>query len=141
MASPQFLYLLEQLQKTSKARRLAWRPSRLTRNCEAAFRIALGDGVIRVEAEDDQEWMFSASYRVKLLTRDDQLVDELQASQQFDKEHFALLRDLFQSARAAAFNLDQMIDGMQDDIESGRERELPPEEEPAREDPLSEIPF
>jgi len=141
MASPQFLYLLEQIQKTSKARRLAWRPARLTYNCEAAFRIALGEGVIRVESEDDQEWTFNASYCVKLLTRDGRLVDELKVSQQIDSEHFTLARDLFQSARAAAFNLDQLIDGMQDDIESGRERELPPEEEPASEDPLSEIPF
>jgi hypothetical protein len=141
MASPQFLYLLEQLQKTSKAPRLAWRPARLTRNCEASFRIALGEGVIRVEAENDQEWIFSASYRAKLLTRDGQLIDELQASQQFDTEHFTLLRDIFHSARAAAFNLDQLIDGMQDDIESGRERELPPEEETSSEELSSEIPF
>ena len=141
MASPQFLYLLEQIQKTSKARRLAWRPARLTYNCEAAFRIALGEGVIRVESEDDQEWTFNASYCVKLLTRDGRLVDELKVSQQIDSEHFTLARDLFQSARAAAFNLDQLIDGMQDDIESGRERDLPPEEEPVIEEPLSEIPF
>lgn len=136
MASPQFLHLLEQLQKISKGKKLAWRPARLTNGCEAAFRIALGEGVVRVEAEDDEEWMFSASYRVKLLTRDGQLIDELRASQQLDTEHFTLLRDLFQSARAAAFNLDKIIDGMQDDLESGRERELPPEEEPS-----SEIPF
>lgn len=141
MASPQFLYLLEQLQITSKVKKLAWRPARLTRGCEAAFRIALGEGVIRVEAENDQDWIYSASFRAKLLTRDGQLVDEVQASQQFDGEHFTLLRDLFHSARAAAFNLDQLIDGMQDDIESGRERELPPEEKPASEDPISEIPF
>lgn len=128
MASPQFLHLLEQLQKTSKVKRLAWRPAR-PGGCETAFRIALGDGVVRVESEDDDSWMPCASYRVKLLTRDGQLVDEVEASQIYDAEHIALLRDIFQDARAAAFNLDQMINGMQDDIESGRERELPPEQE------------
>ena len=141
MASPQFIHLLEQLQRTSKVKRLAWRPARLTRNCEAAFRIALGEGLIRVEAEDDDSWMPSASYRVKLLTKDGQLVDEVEASQIYDAEHITLLRDIFNSARAAAFSLDQLIDGMQDDIESGRERELPSEEEPSREEPPYEIPY
>jgi hypothetical protein len=140
MASPQFIHLLEQLQRTSKAKRLAWRPARPDGR-EAAFRIALGEGVVRVESEDDDSWMPCASYRVKLLTRDGQLVDEVEASQIYDAEHITMLRDIFHGARAAAFNLDQLIDGMQDDIESGRERDLPPEEEPSREELLSEIPF
>ncbi len=140
MASPQFLYLLEQLQNASNRKRLAWSPARLSRNCEAAFRIALGDGVIRVEAENDDEWIFNSSYRAKLFTRDGQLVDKAQASQHLDAEHFSLLRDIFHSARAAAFNLDKLIDGMQDDIETGRERDLPPDEDP-QEKFSSELPF
>src|SRR5262245_4597501 len=141
MASPQFVYLLGQLQKSSRAPKLAWRPAKVSRSCRPAFRIALGEGVIRIESEDEHEWIYSASYRAQLLTREGQLVDELQASQHLDEDHFTLLRDIFHNARVAAFNLDQLIDGMQDDIESGRERELPPEEDSVRDDLSSEIPF
>jgi len=129
MASPQFLYMLEQLYKNTKSKNLAWRPARYDGAAAGAFRIALGDGVIRIISKDDADWMFSASYCAQLLTRDGDLVDEIEASQQFGDEYFTLLRDVFHGARGAAYQLDRLIDGMQDDLETGRSRELPPEQE------------
>ncbi|MCI0388124.1 MAG: hypothetical protein MOB07_05060 [Acidobacteria bacterium] len=137
MASPQFLYLLEQLHKNPKSKKLAWRPTIYDGAAAGAFRIALGEGVIRIISKDDDDWMFSASYCAQLLTRDGDLVDEIETSQQFSDEYFTLLRDVFHSARAAAYQLDQLIDGMQDDLEAGRTRELPPQQE----EMTHEIPF
>ncbi len=135
MASPQFLHLLEQIHKTAKTKKLAWRPARVWYSTEGSFRVALGEGIIRIEAESEDEWQFKSCYRASLYTRDGQIVDGVRAAQ-CESEFFPVLRDIYQSARTAAFNLDQMIDGMQDDIESGRARDLPPEEEPS-----SDIPF
>ncbi len=130
MASPQFLHLLDQLHKNTKSKQLSWQPTRYDGAAAGAFRIALGEGIIRIISKDDDEWMFSASYCAQLLTRNGDLVDEIEASQQFSDEYFQLLRDVFQSARGAAYHLDRLVDGMQDDLESGRTRELPPDEEP-----------
>jgi len=129
MASPQFLHLLEQLHKNTKSKNLAWQPVRYAGAAAGAFRIALGEGVIRIISKDDDDWMFSASYQAQLLTRNGDLVDEIEASQQFGDEYFTLLRDVFHSARGAAYQLDRLIDGMQDDLEAGRSRELPPQQE------------
>lgn len=137
MASPQFLHLLEQIHKNAKTGKIAWQPVRNYDQTGSAFRVALGEGVLRVEAEGDDDWN-GGSYRAELLTRDGDLVDEVEASQMYDSEHYDFLRDIFHGARAAAFNLDRMIDGMQDDLEAGRTRDLPPEE---NDDDLDDIPY
>jgi len=137
MASPQFLHLLEQLHKNTKSKNLAWRPARYDGPGAGAFRVALGDGVVRVISKDDDDWMFSASYCAQLLTRNGDLVDEIEVSQQFTDENFTLLRDVFHGARAAAYQLDRLVDGMQGDLEAGRSRDLPPE----KEETTHEIPF
>jgi len=137
MASPQFLHLLEQLHKNTKTKKLAWQPVK-TEKSDSVFRVALGEGILRIESQSDDEWTRSASYRAVLLTRDGQFIDEAEASQIYDMEHFDFLRDIFHSARAAAFNLDRLIDGMQDDLESGRSRDLPPDKD---DDHLDEIPY
>jgi hypothetical protein len=129
MASPQFLHLLDQLNKNTKSKNLAWQPARYDCCGAGAFRIALGDGIVRIISKNDDDWMFSASYCAQLLTRDGDIVDEIEASQQFSDEYFMLLHDVFHSARAAAYQLERLIDGMQDDLESGRTRDLPPEQE------------
>jgi hypothetical protein len=128
MASPQFLHLLDQLQRNTKSRNLAWQPAGFDYPAVGAFRIALGEGVVRIISKNDDDWMFSASYCAQLLTREGDLVDEIETSQQFVDEYFTLLRDVFHGARAAAYQLDRLIDGMQDDLESGRTRDLPPEQ-------------
>lgn len=138
MASPQFLHLLEQIHKTSGHKKLPWRPvTHPGYLIKGAFRVALGDGVVRLEAESEDEFQFKASYNAYLLTREGLVVDEICATQHYESEHYAFLRELYQSARAAAFNLDRMIDGMQDDLESGQVRDLPPDDESDD----SDIPF
>lgn len=127
MASPQFLHLLEQLHKTAQTKKLAWQPTKTYNEHTNAFRVALGDGIVRIEAEGENDPHCGTSYRAALLTRDGHLVDEA-----YVMEYTAdveMLRDIFRTARAAAFNLDRMIDGMQDDLEAGRSRELPPEKD------------
>jgi len=137
MASPQFLHLLDQLHKNAKSKNLAWQPARYDGFAAGVFRLALGEGIVRIISKNDDDWMYSASYCAQLLTRDGDLVDEIETSQQFSDEYFALLRDVFHSARGAAYQLDRLIDGMQDDLESGRSRDLPPEQEEMTHD----IPF
>jgi hypothetical protein len=127
MASPQFQHLLEQIHKTSQTKKLAWQPVAKSRySSRVAFRLALGEGVVRVEEEDEH---FSSGYAASLYRRDGLLVDETRGAE-FGSEDFTLLRDIYQSARAAAFNLDRMVDEMQSDLEAGRTRELPEEESP-----------
>src|SRR5262245_27294537 len=129
MASEQFLHLLEQIYNISKTKKLAWKPAREGFSSEGAFRVALGEGVVRIEAESEDEWQFKACYRAQLYTREGKLVDEVRASVH-ESEYFPALRDIYRGARETAFDLNRMIDGMQDDLEAGRSRELPPENEP-----------
>ena len=132
MASPQFIHLIEQLIKNARAGKVRWQPAAR----EHTFRIALGEGVVYVRAESDDGDNYGASYIARLLTRNGQLVDELEASQ-FTSGEIELLRDLFHSARASAFELDRLVDGMQDDLEAGRVRDLPPDTSETEDD----IPF
>ena len=125
MASPQFIHLLEALHKTSQRRQLAWQPIRKYRyssNCN--FRIALGEGIVYIQSNDDDEHTLHASYQAYLTTRDGLLVDEIIARQQ-ESDYYPMLRELHQQARVAAFKLDQMVDAMQSDLESGITRDLP----------------
>lgn len=140
MASQQFLHLLEQLQKSPQTKKLAWQPAKLSYSAKAAFRVALGEGIFRIETKDDDNFMPSATYRAELLTRNGDLVDELQVSQIYTSDQIELLQGIFHSAREAAFNLNRMINSMQDDLESGRTRDLPPEPE-TDDDGLLPVPF
>jgi hypothetical protein len=125
MASPQFIHLLGQLHKTSELRQLHWQPVRkssYTSRCD--FSIALGNGVVRLESNDDDEQTLNASYQAYLTTRDGLLVDELIA-RQYESDHYPALRELYRQARIAAFNLTALVDEMQTDLESGVVRDLP----------------
>jgi hypothetical protein len=137
MASLQFIHLLDQLHKTSQRRQLAWQPikrSRYSSSCD--FRIALGEGIVYIQAGDDYVSTPDPRYHAYLTTRDGFLVDEVTASQD-DSDYYAILQEIHQQARIAAFKLDQMIDAMQDDLESGTARELPEE----KFEPQGDIPF
>lgn len=125
MASAQFIHLLEALHKTSQRRRLAWQPIRKYRySSDCDFRIALGEGIVYIRANNDDEHTLHANYQVYLTTRDGLLVDEIIA-RQHESDYYQMLRELHQQARIAAFKLDQMVDGMQSDLESGITRDLP----------------
>jgi hypothetical protein len=137
MASPQFIHLLDQLHKTSQRRQLAWQPIRkyhYSSSCD--FRIALGDGIVYIQSNDDDEHTLHACYQAYLTTRDGLLVDEITA-RQHESDYYPMLREIHQQARISAFKLDQMIDAMQDDLESGAVRELPED----KFEPNSDIPF
>jgi hypothetical protein len=125
MAKPQFMHLLEQLHKTAQRRQLPWQPVRQwpsSSRCD--LRLALGAGVVSLTCEDDDEHTLHACYKARLTTRDGLLVDEVVAHQ-LEKDYYSILRELYHQARIAAFDLPRLVDGMQADLESGVERDLP----------------
>jgi len=125
------------LHKTSQRRQLAWQPIRkysYTSSCD--FRLALGEGIVYIKSNDDDEHTLNACYRAYLTTRDGLLADEIVA-RQHESDYYQMLREIYHNARIAAFKLDQMVNVMQDDLESGVIRELPED----KFDPDSGIPF
>jgi len=125
MAKPQFMHLLEQLHKTAERRQLPWQPVRQwpsSSRCD--LRLALGAGVVSLTCDDDDEHTLHASYKARLTTRDGLLVDEVVAHQ-LEKDCYPMIRELYHQARIAAFDLPRLVDGMQADLESGVERDLP----------------
>ncbi len=137
MASPQFLHLLEQLHKTSQRRQLAWEPIRkYSYSFSCNFRIALGEGIVYIKSSDDDEHTLHASYEAYLTTREGLLIDEIIA-RQHESDYYPMLREIYHQARIGAFKLDQMVNAMQDDLESGIVRELPKD----KFEPHSDIPF
>lgn len=128
MAKPQFLQLLDQLRKTAERRRLPWEPVRQYANggrCD--FRIALGAGIVRIETNDADERTPDARYTAYLTTRDGLLIDEVVA-RHHESDYYPMLREIYHQALVAAFDLSRMVDGMQEDLESGKTRDLPKEQ-------------
>lgn len=140
MASQQFLDLLNRIYASGEQKPLRWEPVRRSRyGAHCDFYLALGNGVLRVTSNDDDDETWSASYKVTLLTRDGLLVDELETSQ-IEASYSQTLRDLYRQARAAAFNLPRMAEEMLADLAAGRTRELPKDLLKASDDEM-EIPF
>jgi hypothetical protein len=138
MASPQFLHLLEQMHKTAQRRRLPWQPvERYASNGRCNFRLALGNGIVRIEANDreDSEYSFEACCTAYLTTREGMLIDEIVAKQH-ESENYPMLREIYEQALVAAFDLPGLVEGMQEDLESGKVRDLPKDKVKD-----SEIPF
>jgi hypothetical protein len=139
MASPQFLELLNQLYETGEQKLLRWEPlKRSPYSSRCDFCIALGSGVIHVSSNEDDEETWGANYKVKLLTRDGLLVDEIETSQ-IEGHYDTFIRDLFRQARSAAFNLPRMVEEMRSDLFAGRTRELP--KDLLKSDDDTEVPF
>lgn len=127
MASPQFLHLLDHLWKTAERRRLPWQPVRRYANdgrCD--FRVALGEGIVRIETNDADEQTRDARYTAYLTTRDGLLIDDVVARLN-ESDYYPMLREIYHQALVAAFDLSRMVDGMQEDLESGKTLELPKE--------------
>lgn len=126
MASQEFLRLLEQLRETAERRRLPWQPVRQYASDYCDFRIALGDGIVRIETNDADanENSLNARYTAYLTTRDGLLIDEVVA-RRHESDYYPLLREIYHQALVAAFDLSRMVDGMQEDLESGKARDLP----------------
>jgi hypothetical protein len=119
------MHLLEQLHKTAQRRQLPWQPVRQwSGSSRCDLRLALGAGIISLACDGDDEHTMHACYKARLITRDGLLVDEAESSQ-FEKDYYPLLRELYHQARIAAFDLPRLVEGMQADLESGVERDLP----------------
>ncbi len=128
MASPQFLQLLDQLRKTAECRCLPWSPVRqYASGARCNFRIALGAGIVRIETNDADERTLDARYTAYLTTRDGLLIDEVVA-RRHESDYYPMLREIYHQALVAAFELSRMVDGMQEDLESGKTRDLPKEQ-------------
>ena len=128
MASPQFLHLLDQLHETAERRRLPWQPVRqYASGGRCDFRIALGAGIVRIETNDADEQTLDARYTAYLTTRDGLLIDEVVA-RRHESDYYPMLREIYHQALVAAFELSRMVDGMQEDLESGKTRDLPKEQ-------------
>ncbi len=126
MASPQFLAMLKQLYETGEQKPLRWESAKRSRHsvyCD--FYLALGQGIIQLSSNEADEESLAAKYVATLLTREGLVVEELMTSQ-FATGYSALVRDLFRQARAAAFNLPRLLEGMQQDLAAGTTREIPP---------------
>ncbi|MGH9845819.1 MAG: hypothetical protein ACREEM_44505 [Blastocatellia bacterium] len=125
MASPQFLHLLEHLHKSHERRPLPWQPVRQwPESSRCDLRIALGVGIVSLACDDDDEHTLHACYTARLTTRDGLLVDEVVAHQ-LEKDYYPLISEIYQQARAAAFDLSRLVDGMLDDLETGKAPDLP----------------
>ena len=125
MPGQHFIHLLEQLHKTSSQRQLPWHPVRKARySSRCDFHIALGEGIIRIECNDDYSETPESYFSACLSTRDGLQIDELAADND-ESEYYPLLHEIYQQARIGAFDLSRMIDGMQRDLESGNVRDLP----------------
>jgi hypothetical protein len=125
MPKPQFMHLLEQLRKAAERRPLPWQPVRQWRGSSRCdLRIALGEGIVSLTCEDDDEHTLHACYKARLTTREGLLVDEL-VVHEFEQNYYPMIRELYHQARDAAFDLTRLVDGMQADLESGAVRDLP----------------
>lgn len=123
MATDQFIYLLERLHKSAQLSPLPWQPTATLQT----FKIGLGEGSVRLRLEDDSHYA-ARSIMASLLNEEGRTIDELEAGE-FESEHFKWLLDLHQQAHATAFRLSQVIDSMLGDLEQGKFRVLPPEQE------------
>jgi hypothetical protein len=125
MAKPQFMYLLEQLRKAADRHPMPWQPVRLwSGSSRCDLRIALGEGIVSLACDDDDEHTLHACYKARLTTREGLLIDEVVANQ-CEQDCYPMIRELYHQARNAAFDLPRLVDGMQADLESGAVRDLP----------------
>jgi hypothetical protein len=79
---------------------------------------------VRIETNDDDEHTLHACYKARLTTRDGLLIDEVVANQ-VESDYYPMLREIYLQARIAAFDLPRLVDGMQEDLETGKVRDLP----------------
>ena len=123
MATEQFMYLLEQLHKTAQARSIPWQATAHRRE----FKIGLGDGSIHLKLFGENEYV-SRSVTASLVNGEGRTIDDYEAGE-YESSNFKWLLELYLQAHATAFNLNRVVDSMLGDLEVGKFRELPLEEE------------
>jgi hypothetical protein len=124
MASERLVKLLGELLQTTRLGVVGWQETAE----ENAFRIGLGDGMIRIQSRtngDDDE----RNYDAYLMNKQGRVVDEVTAWR--NSPNYVMLRELYEEARSSALNMDDVVKSMLSDLREGRTRELPPDGEEA----------
>ncbi len=122
MASEKFSVLLEKLLSKTREKDIRWHE---TAN-ESAFRIALGDGLIRIEHSADFE--NDEYYAAYLQNRKGRTLDQIGPLYAVDATR-ELLSELFEAARISALGVDDILESMVADVELGQTQPLPPQED------------
>ena len=117
MASDKFEILLEKLLSKTQGEGVRWYE---TAN-ESAFRISLGDGLIRIEYGSDFEGEYYVAY---LQNREGRTLDQIGPLYRATPMR-VLLSKLFGAARVSALGVDDILEKMVADVESGRPQPLP----------------
>ncbi|MFY0528849.1 hypothetical protein ACN28I_38710 [Archangium gephyra] len=128
----EFLGLLKALLEKTQAKKVKW----IHTTESSAYRIALGDGVVRIEnsVDEDGDRYCSAT----LLNRRGQMLDEITQYTGANNPHWPLLYDLFSAARRSALAVDDVLSSMIKDLSEGKTRPLPEDE---KEEDDDGIPF
>lgn len=121
MANDRLVQLINELYRATLDGRIRWQETA----SEDAFRVGLGDGLVRIQRGSEP---VRGYYVISLLNKHGRIVDELQAGD--FTEHYQQLDDLYQKARSSALNEDQIVDSMLRDLKAGRTLTLPSETQP-----------
>ena len=128
MASEKFSILLQKLLRKTLDKIIRWHETA----DEKAFRIALGDGLIRIERSsaydsDGEQRVYCVAY---LQDRKGRTLDQMGPLYIDQSGPTAeLLSDLFEASRISALGVDNILESMAADIESGQTQPLPQEDE------------
>ena len=122
MASEKFSILLGKLLSKTRKKEILWHE---TANV-SAFRIAFGDGLVRIEYGVDFEG--NVYYAAYLQDRKGRTLDQIGPAYQKDPTQ-ELLSELFDAARPSALRVDDILERMMEDVELGKTQDLPPEDD------------
>lgn len=120
MASEKFIMLLDKLLSKTREKDIRWHE---TAN-DSAFRIALGDGLIRIEYDVDSAG--DVYYAAYLQNRKGRTLDQIGP---LFREENELLPELFEAARISALGVDEILESMAKDAELGKTQPLPSEDD------------
>lgn len=126
MSRQRFVLLLERLHDATRTGKVRWEETAK----EGAFRIALGDGLVRIEkgADYDPDRLDSFDFvRASLISRHGETVEELLVEDDESDETAGLIRKLYENARTSALSGDELVDSMLADLKAGKTRALPPD--------------
>jgi hypothetical protein len=112
-----FIDILKKLYRKTSAGVLKWQ----TTADEDAFRIGLGNGIIRINqlsTAEDEYW------RVRLFDAQGREVESVVTSLATLAPDLSFLPELFQLARRSALDIDSLLTSIDKDIEAGKSMEI-----------------
>ena len=127
MASEKFSILLGKLLRKTLDKTVRWHETA----DEKAFRIALGDGLIRIEQDSiydrdiEENRVYYAAY---LQNRKGRTLDQIGPLYNVDDTR-ELLSELFEAARISALGVDDILESMVADVELGQTQPPPTPED------------